>query len=97
MKTRVGFEPLPQGTPENEPFTMTLPDGAQIIRAAIEPKKGIPVIWVSVTVPDDTPAVGGKQRRFVAVRDGATIEGDCTHVGMWWEGNVTFHLFELMG
>ena len=73
---------------------MNLPSGATLIRAALDTASGKPVVWY--TAPEQTKAKFDATRSFIVIMNSGTIDGDnLKHLGMWWEADKTFHLFEL--
>ena len=72
-------------------FVVSLPIGATIERAGISPMDGEPSIWYSVRTDEDYLVM----HKFVIIMDDEIVDDDrATHIGIWWEGDRTLHLYE---
>lgn len=77
-----------------KPFPMALPIDARIERAGISPTDGAPSLWYTTYANSDGEEIN--VHRFVVVRDEGIVEDEnANHRGIWWEGDHTFHLYEV--
>jgi hypothetical protein len=67
-----------------------LPQGATVIRAGISPDDRSPAFWFLCD-----PTASKENRFFTVVCTGTEVPDEAQHCGMWWEGALVFHLFEL--
>lgn len=74
-------------------FEMSLPGFAIIERVGISPTDGEASLWYTCD-----PDYNGEDtaHRFVVLLDDGVVEGNAVnHCGIWWEGDHTFHLYEI--
>lgn len=83
-----------------EAFEMTLPVGAEVLRAGIDPANGSPTLWIKFF---ESKRHSVYIRRFIGVETAPGAEaridnkGDtATPCGTWWAAGQTYHLFELI-
>lgn len=74
------------------PFTMKVPWGSKLLKAGISPAAaGEQSVWYLHNLEHEEEV----EITLVVVADGQDVtHGFVQHVGMWWEGDTTFHLFE---
>jgi hypothetical protein len=99
---KIQYTDFPDTAAAGQRFTLSLPEGTKMLRAGVNPQSGKPGVWYTQLQAfqeesEETPAFAPFVRTFIVLVDGNEVEDGATHIGMWWEANRTFHLFELTG
>lgn len=74
-----------------ERHKIPVPHGGELLRAGIDPATGQPAVWYLA----DPEELDGSFIPVVVVTTGMAVPDGAQHIGMWWGGVETFHLFKL--